>query len=438
MRRFVHSMSGNPLLAAACGAALVMGAGPALADRVPTVEELWAVIQAQQKEIQALRAKLAETEQKVEATAEMMEHGAAVAAPGEGAGAPVRAAHEEVGGHQPFHHGRSGRTTVGGYGEMHYRRLDGDGGASDLREMDFHRFILFLNHEFDERTRFASELEVEHGYVEPDGGGEVALEYAYLERDVGERLSWRAGMMLVPVGIINETHEPPAFYGVERPEVETYILPTTWREGGVQLVWRPRPGWQADVMLHSGFQTDYTNADAAKRYAVRGGRKSVSSAPANDLAFTARVRWTGMPGVELAAAYQRQGDVTQGKDPTAGGANLWTAHAILRKGPLGLRALYARWDLDGSGPASVGADVQRGWYVEPSWRLNGKVGLFARYARWDNQAGSDAVASEKRQWNVGLSWWPHPDVVLKADWQAQDNADGKDRDGLNLGVGYMF
>lgn len=411
-------------------------AGPALAARAPTVEELWAVIQAQQKEIQALKAKLAETDQKVEATAEMLEQGGS-AVHAEAAGAPVRAAHEAEGGHQPFHHGRSGRTTVGGYGEMHYTRLDGEGGASDVREMDFHRFILFLNHEFDERTRFASELEVEHAYVKDTGGGdapgEVALEYAYVERDLRDDLSLRAGMVLVPVGIINETHEPPTFYGVERPEVEKYILPTTWREGGVQLVWRPRPGWQADVLLHTGFQTS-----ASDKYAVRKGRKSVGEAPANDLAFTARVRWTGMPGVELAAAYQRQGDVTQGTDANAGAANLWTAHAIVQKGRAGLRALYARWDLDGSGPASVGADVQRGWYVEPSWRFNGQFGAFARYARWDNQAGSGATASEKRQWNVGLSWWPHQDVVFKLDWQFQDNADGKNRDGLNLGVGYMF
>ncbi len=409
-----------------------LAAGPALAARTPTVEELWAVIQAQQKEIQALKARLAETDQKVEATAEMLEQGSP-ASHAEASGAPVRAAHEAEGGHQPFHHGRSGRTTVGGYGEMHYARLDGEGGAADKREMDFHRFILFLNHEFDERTRFASELEVEHAFVEPDDGGEVALEYAYIERDLRDDLSLRAGMMLVPVGIINETHEPPTFYGVERPEVEKYVLPTTWREGGVQFVWRPRPGWQADLMLHSGFQTS-----AAKSYAVRAGRKSVGEAPANDLAFTARVRWTGMPGVELAAAYQRQSDVTQGTDANAGAANLWTAHAIVQKGAAGLRALYARWDLDGSGPASVGADVQRGWYVEPSWRFNGELGAFARYSRWDNQAGSAATASEKRQWNLGLNWWPHPDVVFKLDWQIEDNADGKNQDGLNLGVGYMF
>jgi len=413
-----------------------LAAGPALADRAPTVEELWAVIQAQQKEIEALKARLAETDQKVEATAEMLEQGGP-AAHAEAAGAPVRAAHEAEGGHQPFHHGRSGRTTVGGYGEMHYARLDGEGGASDVREMDFHRFILFLNHEFDERTRFASELEVEHGYVKDTAGGkapgEVALEYAYVERDLRDDLALRAGMVLVPVGIINETHEPPTFYGVERPEVEKYILPTTWREGGLQLVWRPGPGWQTDFLVHTGFQT--TKGD---NYAVRKGRKSVGEAPANDLAFTARVRWTGMPGVELAAAYQRQTDVTQGADASAGAANLWTAHAIVRKGPLGLRALYARWDLDGSGPASVGADVQRGWYLEPSYRINGAFGVFTRYARWDNQAGDASIASEKRQWNVGLSWWPHQDVTFKLDWQLQDNADGKNQDGLNLGVGYMF
>jgi len=89
----------------------------------------------------------------------------------------------------------------------------------------------------------------------------------------------------------------------------------------------------------------------------------------------------------------------------------------------------------------VGADEQYGWYIEPSYKLTEKLGLFARYNDWDNQAGSDtgsAANSGKRQWNAGVNWWIHPDVVLKADLEFQDNDDGKDRNGFNLGVGYQF
>ena len=104
----------------------------------------------------------------------------------------------------------------------------------------------------------------------------------------------------------------------------------------------------------------------------------------------------------------------------------------------GLRALYARWSLDGIGPESIGADRQDGWYVEPSWRFNDQWGIFARYNRWDNLAGSEAD-TEYTQWDVGVNYWLHPNVVFKLDYQDQDTAPGrKELDGWNLGLGYQF
>ena len=107
------------------------------------------------------------------------------------------------------------------------------------------------------------------------------------------------------------------------------------------------------------------------------------------------------------------------------------------RGPFGLRALYARWDLDGPGPESVGADKQEGFYIEPSYRFNDKLGIFTRFNQWDNAAGN-STKSGKQQIDVGLNWWPHEDVVLKADYQFQDNDNDKEQDGFNLGVGYQF
>ena len=180
------------------------------------------------------------------------------------------------------------------------------------------------------------------------------------------------------------------------------------------------------------------NTNAGKNYAVRNGRQKTSEAQANDLAATARLKWLAMPGVELAATYQRQSDITQSNDATAGAADLFEAHAVIERGMFGLRALYAHWALDGAGPESLGADEQYGFYVEPSVRLNETVGLFARYSLWDNQAGRTSIDSEKRQWDVGINWWLHENVVVKADYQIQDNENGKDQNGMNLGVGYMF
>jgi len=133
--------------------------------------------------------------------------------------------------------GGDNKTTVGGYGELHYNNWDNkSAGGSDKREIDFHRFVLFFGHEFDARTRFFAELELEHSFIEDtDTGsthGEVELEQAFVEFDLNDAMTARGGLFLLPVGIINETHEPPAFYGVERNPVENKIVPSTWWEAG--------------------------------------------------------------------------------------------------------------------------------------------------------------------------------------------------------------
>ncbi|RKZ77555.1 MAG: porin, partial [Gammaproteobacteria bacterium] len=157
-----------------------------------------------------------------------------------------------------------------------------------------------------------------------------------------------------------------------------------------------------------------------------------------DFAYTGRLKWTGLPGIELAATVQYQEDITQSNDRTAGSATLYETHAVIQRGDFGLRALYAMWDLDGKGPKSIGADEQDGWYVEPSWRINNNFGVFARYNEWDNAAGNSSD-TEYEQIDLGVNWWPHEDVVLKLDYQDQDAPAGKtELDGFNVGLGYQF
>lgn len=376
-------------------------------------------LNALETENQELKGKLKATEQKVDATSEQMDK-VATAAP-----APKAS--------------WADKTTLAGYGELHYNQLDGEGGAASKDEFDFHRFVLFFGHQFNERTRFFSELELEHSFFSQNSGkGELELEQAYIEFDINDNHSAKAGLFLIPVGIINETHEPPTFYGVERNPVEGAIIPATWWAGGVGLSGRLGGGFSYDLAVHEGLSTNNNvNGSTTNKYAVRVGRQKTSEARGADLATTARLKWTGIPGLELAASFQHQGDITQGLDPKAGSANLYELHGVFNKGPFGLRALYAQWDLDGSGPAAIGADKQKGWYVEPSFRISEQWGVFARYNEWDNQAGINGNTG-KQQSNVGVNFWPHPDVVLKADYQQQDNEDGKNQDGFNLGVGYQF
>jgi hypothetical protein len=321
---------------------------------------------------------------------------------------------------------------IKGYGELHYNNLQGKGGAADKEEIDLHRFVMFFGYDFSERIRFYSELEVEHAFAGPGKPGEVEMEQAYLDFDLTDRHSARAGLFIVPVGFLNQTHEPPRFYGVERNPVENRVLPTTWREAGVGMHGELGAGWRYEAYVHSGL-----NTSTGSTYAVRDGRQSAANAKASDPATTLALNWS-IPGVTLGGAVNYQSDVTQGADPDAGEAWLGEVHADLKRGPFGLRALYAEWALDGEGPKSMDADRQCGWYLEPSYRITQSVGVFARYGEWDNQAGSSDTASKKTQIDTGVNWWPHEQVVVKADYQWQDNANGKGQNGVNLGIGYEF
>ena len=126
------------------------------------------------------------------------------------------------------------RTTIGGYGEVHYTNRSG---ARSPGEVNVKRFVIFLSHSFSDRIAFRSELELEDTKIEGgEDGGEVALEQAYLDYRLTDAVTLRTGLVLTPVGIINEVHEPPTFNGVARPQFDREVIPTTWREIGVGAV----------------------------------------------------------------------------------------------------------------------------------------------------------------------------------------------------------
>jgi phosphate-selective porin len=412
-------------------ATTLMAAMSATQAATPTNEEIWQLLQEMKQELgtvkqqnEALKAQNENLKQQVEATEakaqEASEAAEAVAVASEEA---IKTAAE-----------KDSKTSIGGYGELHYNNLENQAdSADDKDEIDFHRFVLFFNHEFTDRLRLFTELELEHSLAGEGKDGEVELEQAYIQYDLNEKHRVNAGLFLMPVGLLNETHEPNTFYGVERNSVEKNIIPTTWWEGGVMFSGELAQGFSYDVAATGGL-----NTNAGKNYAVRSGRQKVSEALADDFAYTARLKWTGMPGVELGTSVQYQEDITQSLDADAGSATLWEAHAAIQKGNFGLRALYATWDLDGDGPKSVGADEQTGWYIEPSYQFTDSLGVFTRYSEWDNQAGNSSD-SEVEEWAMGVNWWLHPQVVVKADYQDQDAEDESDEfDGFNVGIGYQF
>lgn len=361
-------------------------------------DELREVIAEQQKALASLERRLNETDQKLNATADQIDVVA--------------------------DKGAFANTTIGGYGELHYNNYE----DSDAK-IDFHRFVLFFGHEFSDTVRFFSEFELEHSIAGEGQSGEVELEQAYVEVDINEELNSKVGLFLIPVGIINETHEPPTFYGVERNGVEKNIIPATWWEAGVAFNYKPMGGVSIDGAVTSGLEV-------GDDYSIRGGRQKVAKATAENLAYTGRVKYTAVTGLELAATVQYQTDITQGKAGVeTADATLLEVHAIYQVSDFTVRALYARWDIDGAEAAALGRDEQTGWYIEPSYAFNEKVGVFARYAEYDNNAGNSAT-TEVESTSVGVNYYLHENVVLKADYENLGGA--SDSSGFNLGFGYQF
>lgn len=171
-------------------AAAIMSCGVANSAE-PTNQELLDLIKKQQQELKELRNAVEESDKKSEETIKAVEANMSAS--------------------------NTSNVSLGGYGELHYNNIE------DNESIDFHRFVLFMGYEYSDDIRFFSELEVEHSLAGDGKPGEVELEQAYVEIDLNDTTSVKSGLFLVPVGILNETHEPPTFYGVERNPVEGKI-----------------------------------------------------------------------------------------------------------------------------------------------------------------------------------------------------------------------
>jgi hypothetical protein len=321
----------------------------------------------------------------------------------------------------------------GGYGELNYYNLDVNG--TDDRQLDFRRWVLFVGYDFSDSVRLVSEFEVEHTVVPgSDGNGAIELEQAYLEFDLSDSQSVKSGILLMPVGILSETHEPTAYYGVERPIVETTIIPTTWFAGGVMYSHSLGNGLSYDLMISEGLKTDDPNASAdADPFDLKAGKQKTSFADAFDLATTARLVWRGVPGLELAVYGQYQPDLDQSAETSyADSATLMGSHVIYQQHQVTTKALYARWDVAGDAAKTAGKDVQDGGYLEVSWKPFNDWGFFARQSAWSQQQDVD-----KTQTDVGFNYYPVDGVVLKTNYQLQ-NDDAGNADGFYLGMGYQF
>lgn len=326
-------------------------------------------------------------------------------------------------------------TTVGFYGEVHYNSFKEPDAAIGKNNIHLHRAVILLNHAFNDNVHFYSEFEFEGAADSTEI--ETEVEQAFIDWRIHPKVSLNIGQFLVPVGLLNETHEPNVFYGVERNPVEELIIPATWWEKGVMIRTIPVDGLAVDVAIHNGLRGDINALGGAE--GLREFRQEFGGARAEDLAYTLRVKYSGINGLELGATLQQQENITQSHDLLLGGkapATLLELHADWHWQAFGLRALTAQWDIDNDVAKVIGTDKLEGFYIEPSYKINDKLGVFARYNNW-NTAENVVAKDDDKQTNVGVNYWIEPRVVLKADIQ-NTNKQNNEGDGFNLGLGLSF
>ena len=341
---------------------------------------------------------------------------------------------------------------VSGYMDFHLNKDRGD----PFRP-DFHRFVLLFGHSFSNRIKFWSELELEHSLVE--GGeetGEIALEQAYLDFLIKPYFNLRAGMVLTPMGIVNERHEPPSFNGVERPFVETLIIPTTWRELGFGATGDLGRGFRYRAYLLSSLDAARFDAEAGISEAKTSGFDASFRNPAK----AARVEYAGVRRLLLGASLYtgRAGFNIPGLNP---GVTIGEFDGRYSYRRFDVRGLFANtWvtragELNRRIQADTGvnpnvASVMRGYYFEPAVHLlprryRNDVILFGRYERYNTQQrmpqGFTPLPQFNRSsWVTGVTYKPHADVAVKFDYVFNRNRSSVVRpvDGVNFGIGWWF
>lgn len=414
---------------ALCAAFLTTAvAAPALAgeaELLQKLEKLAAELDSLKAELAATRNKTDKVEQKQEALA--TSHGAALGA----------------------------NTVISSYGEIAYTQPKN---ASKDAKADVARAVIGITHRFNDKTKMVGEFEWEHAVVSKDDKGEAEVEQLYVEHEIQPGLAAKAGLFLMPVGLLNTAHEPTAFHGVQRNFVETAIIPTTWREAGFGLSGNVDNGISWDLGATTGFDLSKWDgaAEEGRESPLRSIHQEGQLAKSKDISLHAALNWRGVPGLLLGGSVfsGKAGHGTAGFAGNDARITLWDMHARYNPGRLDLQALYARGNISNTTALNATLAGQPtpvpssffGWYTQAAYQLwkteAYSLTPFIRYEQF-NTANSygvlpQAVATGETEkvTTVGASFKIGEGVVLKADFQKFKQDSNRDR--YNLGVGYSF
>jgi hypothetical protein len=348
-------------------------------------------------------------------------------------------------------------TTLFGYGELNYENYPRN---KSQTQADLARAVIGIGHKFDEKTRFVAEFEWEHAVTSADDQGESEVEQFYIERSFTPQLAGRAGLFLVPSGVLNTAHEPTQYFGVTRNFVETSIIPTTWREGGVGLTGVTDGGLTWDVGVTTGFNLAKwnPNSDEGKLSPLGSIHQELQLAKAANLSGYGALNWRGYPGLLLGASiFAGKAGQDQPDFPSQNAVvTLAEAHARWTPGPFDLSALYARGHISDTAPYNqtiVGSPTPipqdfYGWYAQGAWyawqQNDYQLAPFVRYERVNTGWKYATLAAgltpsplpTETITTLGASFYITPNIVIKADYQWFRVSSDNDRFQLGLGLNF--
>ncbi|MEE2700445.1 MAG: porin [Bacteroidota bacterium] len=353
---------------------------------------------------------------------------------------------------------------IGGYGQIDMNLPLSDENVHYNGKLDVHRLVTFLGYNFNEKVSFVSEIEYEHVV-------EVYVEQAFLSYRLKDNMSVQAGLMLIPMGIQNLYHEPPTFNGVERTNVDKYIVPTTWREMGLGVSGNAE-GYSLNyqIMLVNGFNGYDTDGGVfSGKKGLRSGRQKGAESYMTKPDLAARVSYYGMPGWNLGASLYKGESETllynelnlddEAAVTTADSSKIDIQmiglDARYADGPIQARAQYIVANLENTTAYNnfTGSDlgsVMTGYYLEGGYNLlnnkdtDNELIVFARHENYNThdevEEGIDANLAYNRTENtIGLTYKIASGAAFKADYQFLSNeATDEEKKQFNLGVAVWF
>ena len=345
--------------------------------------------------------------------------------------------------------------SFGGYGELTYSAPSNGQAVVDLR-----RFVLYFGHDYSEHIRFYSEVEVEHAVSSATDKGEVEIEQAYLDGLLHRKLNLRGGVILMPVGIVNVYHEPPSFNGVDRPDVDLFVIPTTWREPGIGVFGELAEGLRYQLYFVNGLNANGFTAESA----IAEGHQEAQLANAGVFGGVARLDYEPVLGTVLGVSAYSGTSRTPPLPPSIGRVpvTLLEADARTRVGAFSARAEVAFLFIGDAGAlshelADVNPDAppiasqSRGAYLEVAYdlltrfapRTGQGLAAFVRFDYADTQAvvpAGFAARTEFRRYSevMGLVYRPIPQIGLKADYRFRQFGDHTTAQELASAITWLF